>query len=292
MELHPSPGRAHGVEQEVAVRSRDDAGRITDHLDVARRMAAQPPHGATSATRGSAILAVDEARPASWLAQRCDRAPPWARRGASSTSLAAVGARRAAPPARHRARCRVDRPALGSAARKRISPAAPPRPWCSSPAAGDQPAPTPVPIETNATRRRRVPRPASAPPSAARLYVVVHRDRDAEPRRQLRREVDALELLHRRSTEAGAALRRDRRREPRRRSSRSAPAGVGGRDERVAQLDEGVERAGRALPRTSTSCRARTTPCRSHSAPRRKRAPRSRPSTSAASATGSKKTAP
>ena len=43
---------------------------------------------------------------------------------------------------------------------------------------------------------------------------------------------------------------------------------------------------------SSTSWRARISPSRSQIAPRRKRAPRSRPSTSAASGTGSKKTAP
>jgi hypothetical protein len=39
---------------------------------------------------------------------------------------------------------------------------------------------------------------------------------------------------------------------------------------------------------SSTSCRARISPVRSHAAPRRKRAPRSKPSTNAASGVGSK----
>ena len=45
-------------------------------------------------------------------------------------------------------------------------------------------------------------------------------------------------------------------------------------------------------PGISTSWRARTAPLRSQIAPRRKRAPRSSPSTSAASCTGSKNVAP
>ena len=47
-----------------------------------------------------------------------------------------------------------------------------------------------------------------------------------------------------------------------------------------------------SAPGISMSCRARTSPRRSQIAPRRKRAPRSRPSTSAASCTGSKNVAP
>ena len=47
-----------------------------------------------------------------------------------------------------------------------------------------------------------------------------------------------------------------------------------------------------SAPRNSTSWRARTSPLRSQTAPRRKRAPRSSPSTYAASGTGSKNTAP
>ena len=47
-----------------------------------------------------------------------------------------------------------------------------------------------------------------------------------------------------------------------------------------------------SAPSSSTSCRARISPRRSQIAPRRKRAPRSRPSTSPASGTTSKKVAP
>ena len=49
---------------------------------------------------------------------------------------------------------------------------------------------------------------------------------------------------------------------------------------------------GASAPSISTSSRARTSPRRSQIAPRRKRPPRSSPSASAASGTGSKKTAP
>ena len=50
--------------------------------------------------------------------------------------------------------------------------------------------------------------------------------------------------------------------------------------------------ASASAPSSSTSWRARTSPRRSQIAPRRKRAPRSKPRTSAASGTRSKKTAP
>ena len=84
---------------------------------------------------------------------------------------------------------------------------------------------------------------------------------------------------------------RPARRRPRRRARR--PAGRRAGEQPVAQARP-PRRARRATsaPGSSTSWRARTSPRRSQIAPRRKRAPRSSPSTSAASCTGSKNVAP
>ena len=64
------------------------------------------------------------------------------------------------------------------------------------------------------------------------------------------------------------------------------------RDQRFAQRFDRVQRASASAPRSSTSWRARILAGESQTAPRRNRAPRSSPSTNAASGTGSKNTAP
>ena len=123
--------------------------------------------------------------------------------------------------------------------------------------------------------------------------VVLEAHRDLEAPSQLRPEGVALETRHagRQADAAGCRVddpghADDRAVDPRRVGSLS-----------WSRARRGAARSCRARrvassPRISTSWRARISPERSQIAPRRKRAPTSSPSTSAASGTGSKKTAP
>ena len=146
-------------------------------------------------------------------------------------------------------------------------------------------------------RGRRSPRPRrdAAPllTECREVDVVVERDRQAEPLDEVGTEVAALEA---RDVRRHARAARSRRRPRRGRRQPRCPAGAPAvRTPRRATCEASRSPPAPSPPRrcgSSTSWRARTVPARSQIAPRRNLAPRSRPRTSAASGTGSKKTAP
>ena len=123
--------------------------------------------------------------------------------------------------------------------------------------------------------------------------VVLDRHRQSEPLRELAREAVALEPGHVRRERDARRLALDGARHAEHDAvDRARLDAAAASNERVEQRDR-VERRGCASRSgSSTSWRARISPVRSQIAPRTKRAPRSRPSTNAASGTGSKKTAP
>ena len=147
------------------------------------------------------------------------------------------------------------------------------------------PAPSPVPTERKTKSSTPRATPCQRSPTAARLMsfstATGEPSRSAMSSPQCRPSRPGTFVASR----AGRCPRRRRpgRRRPHRRSARP-----GARRTRRASLGgrrSPRSRASASAPSSSTSWRARTSPRRSQIAPRRKRAPRSRPRTSAASGT-------
>ena len=280
--IQPVEQAPHRVEQQVAVRAEPAAE--DDERHVGHR------GDRDEVQRDAARGLVDDRAP---RAGRCARAAEKIARASNGGRARCRGSARSAEPRRERgdrARARVD--VLPEPEEREVDLARGPVMAAVELAARARARrPCPVPTERNAKSSTPRATPRHCSPTAARL-TSFSRLTGAEAPTQLRAEGVALETRHagrqadaRRSRVDDARDADDSAVDPRR-------VEPGRLDERVAQRTIASSAPPASAPTISTSCRARISPRRSQIAPRRKRAPTSSPSTSAASGTGSKKTAP